>query len=186
VFAKTSIAISLFAVITALVPAFSARAASKAEWRAAFNDEVTHGTIDVEVPGDRIDILTEEHSIAVERAGSFRAGVKQALLNASLAERAPGLALYIDGDKGALQSLEEARALCASSGVKLWLINEYVSHEELSSGDGSDDTDADAETHWLNEDSSVRHNRECRWFGNTGNGRYCDADEGRACRQCGG
>lgn len=183
VFARTSIAVALYA---AALPPVCVDAASVAEWRAAFNDKVTQGTIDVEVPGARIDILTEDYAIAVERAGSFRAGVKQALLNASLAEREPGLALYVDGEQGALQSLEEARGLCTASGVKLWLVNEYVSHEELSVAEATDGSDMAAETHWLNEDSGVRHNRKCRWFGNTGNGRYCDSDEGRTCRQCGG
>lgn len=39
---------------------------------------------------------------------------------------------------------------------------------------------------WLNLRSGVRHNAECRYFDPTGEGRYCGADEGRACRICGG
>lgn len=40
--------------------------------------------------------------------------------------------------------------------------------------------------YWLNTSTGVRHNRACRWFGNTKNGRYCRPDEGRPCAQCGG
>lgn len=40
--------------------------------------------------------------------------------------------------------------------------------------------------YWLNIKSGVRHNKSCRWYGNTKNGRPCGPDEGRACGQCGG
>ena len=40
--------------------------------------------------------------------------------------------------------------------------------------------------YWLNLRSGVRHNAECRYFDPSGDGRYCGADEGRACRVCGG
>jgi micrococcal nuclease len=39
---------------------------------------------------------------------------------------------------------------------------------------------------WLNTSSNVRHNATCRWFGKTKRGRYCAADEGKACGDCGG
>ena len=47
-------------------------------------------------------------------------------------------------------------------------------------------TKAVTKTHWLNTNSGVRHNRGCRWFGGTKNGRACNADEGHACGICGG
>jgi hypothetical protein len=40
--------------------------------------------------------------------------------------------------------------------------------------------------YWLNTKSGVRHNKSCRWYGNTKNGRPCGSDEGRSCGQCGG
>lgn len=40
--------------------------------------------------------------------------------------------------------------------------------------------------YWLNTGSDVRHNRSCKWFGNTSKGRCCKGDEGRACGMCGG
>lgn len=40
--------------------------------------------------------------------------------------------------------------------------------------------------YWLNLRSGVRHNAKCRYFDPSGDGRYCGADEGRACRVCGG
>jgi hypothetical protein len=40
--------------------------------------------------------------------------------------------------------------------------------------------------YWLNLRSGVRHNADCRYFDLSGEGRYCGAEEGRACRVCGG
>lgn len=40
--------------------------------------------------------------------------------------------------------------------------------------------------YWLNSNSGVRHNRGCRWFENTKEGRRCGPNEGKACGQCGG
>lgn len=45
---------------------------------------------------------------------------------------------------------------------------------------------AAATAFWLNTGSNVRHNPSCRWFGKTKRGRYCRADEGKACGDCGG
>jgi hypothetical protein len=41
-------------------------------------------------------------------------------------------------------------------------------------------------THWLNTKSNARHNSNCQWYGNTKYGRYCTADEGKPCGECGG
>lgn len=41
-------------------------------------------------------------------------------------------------------------------------------------------------THWLNTGSNTRHNRGCRWYGNTKSGHYCGPSDGRACGTCGG
>lgn len=39
---------------------------------------------------------------------------------------------------------------------------------------------------WLNTSSNKRHNRSCRYFGDSKGGRYCSGDEGKACGICGG
>lgn len=39
---------------------------------------------------------------------------------------------------------------------------------------------------WLNTSSNKRHNRSCRYFGGTKNGRACGPTEGSACGTCGG
>ncbi|MDE0737336.1 MAG: thermonuclease family protein, partial [Pirellulaceae bacterium] len=41
-------------------------------------------------------------------------------------------------------------------------------------------------SHWLNTSSGIRHNRKCHQFGKTKSGRSCGAQDGRACKVCGG
>jgi len=41
-------------------------------------------------------------------------------------------------------------------------------------------------SHWLNTSSNVRHNKSCRWYKATKHGRPGNANEGRACKICGG
>jgi endonuclease YncB( thermonuclease family) len=50
----------------------------------------------------------------------------------------------------------------------------------------SDPSPGAATAFWLNTGSNVRHNSSCRWFVKTKRGRYCGADEGKACGDCGG
>ena len=40
--------------------------------------------------------------------------------------------------------------------------------------------------YWLNTKSNARHNSTCKWFRKTKQGRPCRANEGRACKICGG
>ncbi len=46
--------------------------------------------------------------------------------------------------------------------------------------------DTPVKSYWLNTSTNARHNRGCRHFENTKQGRYCDADDGKACGICGG
>ena len=41
-------------------------------------------------------------------------------------------------------------------------------------------------TFWLNTSSGVRHNNTCKHYGKTSRGKYCNAEEGKPCGQCGG
>ncbi len=179
----------------------------ESDWQVAFNGKVTHGKMEVETPNGRIDILTETHAIEVDHARNYRAGIKQALQYSAETKKQAGLALIMDGNQDTMQSVEAARKLCEQSGVTFWFINEHVSVNDLADQKahkfapvaGATNTppapkpsttvqsEQKLETSfWLNTKSGVRHNKSCRWFGNTSNGKPCKADEGRACKQCGG
>ena len=189
-------------LITLFGPALLlAQSISEYDWQVAFNRLVVHGQLEVTIPTGRIDILTNEHAIEVDHVRNYRAGIKQALHYAAAKDRKAGLALLIDGNGDTAQALEDARRLCLESNVQFWLINEHVTVNDLLAQKGTAATSAtvlplmgDAttgvqtaqKTHWLNTSTGVRHNAGCRWFGNTTSGRYCPANEGRACGTCGG
>jgi len=42
------------------------------------------------------------------------------------------------------------------------------------------------EKYWINSNSNVRHNSDCKYYGNTRDGYYTDEEDGRACGICGG
>lgn len=176
---------------------------TESDWQVAFNNQVTHGRLEVETPLGRIDILTETHAIEIDHARNYRAGIKQALQYSAETKKLPGLALIVDGNQDTFESVEAAKRLCEQSGVTFWLINEHVSINDLAeqkpqlaprtspTPDPSASTRAQfqqtsEQSCWLNTKSGVRHNRSCRWFGNTLGGRPCGPDEGRPCKQCGG
>ena len=174
------------------------------DWQVAFNAKVTHGKLEVEIATGRIDILTETHAIEVDHARNYRAGIKQALQYAAETKKTPGLALFLDGTQDTTQAVDAARKLCQQAGVTFWFINEHVSASDLASrklkgnslpppvaptprqSQGIQPAPAVEQAYWINTKSGIRHNRNCKWFGNTVNGRPCGPTDGRPCKQCGG
>ena len=57
---------------------------------------------------------------------------------------------------------------------------------ELKSSPQPEEVKKAALTHWLNTKTSKRHNRTCRYYGSTKDGRACGATDGVACKICGG
>lgn len=177
---------------------------TESDWQIVFNNKVTHGKLEVETPTGRIDILTDTHVIEVDHARNYRAAIKQALQYAGATKKKAGIALIMDGTQDTFQAVEAAKKLCEESDVTFWLINEYVSVNDLvdqkpqtktapppqsapqQQYQQSQQTQTIEQGYWLNTKSGVRHNRRCRWYGNTINGRPCGPNEGRACKQCGG
>lgn len=47
-------------------------------------------------------------------------------------------------------------------------------------------SEVDAKRYWMNSSSSKRHNRGCRWYGNTKSGYYTSDAKGSGCGICGG
>ena len=104
-----------FAIVprTRAAPSFE-----ESDWHTAFNDKVTHGQVEVEIPTGRIDILTDTYAIEVDRVRNYREGMKQALQYAAATKREAGLALYMDGAADTLQALDEALAPGKVSGPR--------------------------------------------------------------------
>lgn len=175
---------------------------TESDWQVAFNSKVTHGKLEVEIPTGRIDILTDTHAIEVDHARNYRAAVKQALQYGAATKKRPGVALVMDGSLDTFQAVEAGKKLCEQSDVDFWLINEFVSVNDLVSQKPAEapppaqstiqrsqpslQVQTAEQVFWLNIKSEVRHNKNCRWYGNTTNGRPCGRDEGRPCGTCGG
>jgi hypothetical protein len=175
---------------------------TESDWQVAFNNKVTHGKLEVETPTGRIDILTETHAIEVDHARNYRAVVKQALQYGAATKKRPGVALVMDGSLDTFQAVEAGKKLCEQSDVDFWLINEFVSVNDLAGqkpagapppaqskiqqSQPATQVQTSEQGFWLNVNSGVRHNKSCRWYGNTTNGRPCGRDEGRPCGTCGG
>ncbi len=165
---------------------------TKNHWQVAFNNAVTKGRLEVITNGGRVDIVTDEYVIEVDRISKYNEGILQALRYAEGTGLKAGLALYIDGDEDAFEKYADAVEACDHYRIKLWLINSHVSVQDLVNLkstprpeiDRSNDTVAPM--YWLNSNSGERHNKSCRYFGNTVSGRYCGENEGRACSTCGG
>ncbi len=167
-------------------------------WQVAFNKKVTKGQLEYPVRGGRVDILTDYYAIEVEKISTWKNGIIQALIYAKSTNKQAGLALYIDRDAKAFEKFTQAKVSCEQKGIKLWLINEYVSINDIvnlrrdttygktSSPEIKPDSKKVEYRHWLNTNSGVRHNSSCRWYSNTKDGRACAKHEGRACKICGG
>ena len=175
---------------------------TESDWQVAFNNKVMHGKLEVEIPTGRIDILTDTHAIEVDHARNYRAAVKQALQYGAATKKRPGVALVMDGSLDTIQAVAAGKKLCQDSDVDFWLINEFVSVNDLVSQKPADapptaqttiqqsqpapQVQSSEQGFWLNTKSGVRHNKSCRWYGNTTNGRPCGRNEGRPCGTCGG
>ena len=151
---------------------------TESDWQVAFNKKVTHGKLEAKVSTGRIDILTKTHAIEVDYVRNYREAINQALRYAQETEKKPAVALIRDTAQDTVQAVEAGRKLAEEAGVTFWLVNDYVKKSDLTHGA--------EEQYWLNTKTGVRHNRKCRWFGNTEKGRFCGPDEGRPCLQCGG
>ena len=160
-------------------------------WQVAFNNKVAKGKLEVVLPSGRADIVNDQYAIEVDKVSKYKEGVEQALRYAKDTGKLPGLALYIDGQPDGATLLHKASVLCAEKGVRWWYINEHVSVNDLISLTETTpyvqkQTKKTGATYWINTSSGTRHNKACRYYGNTKSGRYTSSVEGKACGTCGG
>lgn len=163
-------------------------------WQVALNNKLFKGKLEVPVSTGRVDIVTEQFVVEVDKVSKYAEGIQQALKYAQATGKTPVLALYIDGEKNGYELLQQADKLCKEKGVVLLLANCYVSVNDLISlvlvaNSDSSDSDVSAagddSNYWLTISSGIRHNSSCRYYMNS-NGRKCTKSEGRACKICGG
>ena len=156
-------------------------------WQVALNNKLYRGKLEMDVGNGRADISTNTHIIEVDKASKYNEGMIQVLRYAEASGKTPVLALYVDGEKGGYSLLKQAETLCLEKNVQFLLINDYVSLNYINSLVNPADSDNSSRLdYWINTDSNIRHNKSCRWYESTENGRFCKKREGRACNICGG
>jgi len=156
-------------------------------WQVALNNKVYQGNLEVTAGNGRADISTETYIIEVDKASKYNEGIAQVLRYAKATGKNPILALYVDGEKGGFNHLKQAERLCLEKGIQFLFINEYISVNDINSLINPDySVDSTGAVYWINTKSNVRHNKSCRWYRNTTNGRASRNREGRACKTCGG
>ena len=102
---------------------------SEKDFQNAFNRVYFQGRAEMEVPVKygRIDLLTGDYAIEVDKIDKFHEGIGQALHYARETGKKPGLAIYItDPTEYDLEKLRYVRRLCQTLGIKVWYINEEL------------------------------------------------------------
>lgn len=99
------------------------------DFQEAFNRVYFHGKAEMEVPVKygRIDLLTNDYAIEVDKLEHFHEAIGQALHYAKETGKKPGIAIYIlhhkESDK---EKLKYVTRLCNYYGIKVWFINEIL------------------------------------------------------------
>lgn len=99
------------------------------DYQIAFNDAYFHGRakMEVSVKYGRIDLLTDEYAVEVDRLEKFHEAIGQALHYARETGKKPAIAIFMeeqrDEDK---EKLKYVIRLCGYYKIKVWFINEEL------------------------------------------------------------
>lgn len=118
-----------FVLISGCAAPQTERLKTERDYQCAFNDFSFKGRAKMEVPVTygRIDLLTHDYAIEVDRLSNFHEGIGQALHYARETGKRPGLAIFIvDPHPEDLRKLRYIRNLCELYGIKMWYINEEL------------------------------------------------------------
>jgi hypothetical protein len=99
------------------------------DFQEAFNKIYFQGKAKMEVPVryGRIDLLTDEYAIEVEKLDKFHEAIGQALHYAKETGKKPAIAISIvDSEPGDKEKLRYVTWLCNYYKIKVWYINEEL------------------------------------------------------------
>ncbi len=194
-----------------LISSFSLLAQKERDYIKEINSYL-NGQTEVSVVNGRIDILTNNYAIEVEFADKWKNSIGQALWYGLQKNCKSGIVLVLreNSEWKYVNMLNSALTYAEiDDKIKVWIWpNDFVkekSHVIPSSYDVSDKTPSISkkvnygnsivhpkqssvsfeQSYWLTVSSGVRHNKTCGYFNDT-KGRYCNKNEGRACKKCGG
>lgn len=154
----------------------------------AWRDELCRllsGKKEVSVPGGRIDILTADSVVELDRLHKWHEGIGQVLHYAHMTGKSPVLALMAYSRSpeslrtNTIRRLALVEKTCQAYGVHLLVL---LPQKMRIIGENPD---VGTETgYWINLRTGVRHRPGCRFYRNTAEGRPCGPDEGRPCSLC--
>lgn len=166
----------------------------EAAWRDALAEQLG-GKAEVPIEGGRIDVLTEQWAVEVDRPHNWHEGLGQAIHYADATGHQGVLAIIAYAKapdtlrQKSLKRFSLVDNLCKKNNIKLVLLfpGEEKGPQTTGLTKGPTLPKADVgNVFWLNTSSNIRHNNECRFFTKTYTGHFCEPNEGRACTQCGG
>ena len=99
------------------------------DFQIAFNEVYFRGKAKMEVPvkHGRIDLLSDEYAIEVDRIENFHEAIGQTLHYAKEAGKKPAIAFFIvDHQSGDKEKLKYVTLLCNYYKIKVWFINEEL------------------------------------------------------------
>jgi hypothetical protein len=127
------IVLALICIITACAGTKQQVLYTEKDFQEAFNRVYFHGRAKMEVPVryGRIDLLTDEYAIEVDRLEKFHEAIGQALHYAKETGKKPAIAIFIvDHQAGDKEKLKYVIWLCNYYKIKVWFINEELEKEK--------------------------------------------------------
>lgn len=103
------------------------------DYQKAFNETYFQGMAKIEVPVKygRIDLLSDDYAIEVDRLDKFHEAIGQALHYAKETGKKPAIAFYIaERQPGDEDKLKYVTWLCGYYKIKVWFINEELERAE--------------------------------------------------------
>ena len=165
---------------------------NEASWRDSLAASL-EGDGEVRIEGGRIDVLTDDWAVEVDRLHRWHEGLGQALHYSDASGREGVLALMLDVQNPdelhvkTLRMLELVDRQCSRLEIRLVILFSGAKRSMSIPVDYLPVSEqVEHSVYWLNMVSGVRHNMSCRYFEKTGHGRACSHGEGSACSSCGG
>lgn len=177
----------LLILISLCALSLQAQRISEAQYVRLLNDE-WKGKMEYTVTSGRVDILTDEYAIEVERASKWKQAIGQALWYGLQTERKPGIILIVENNeeyKYFLQLNSVLQHAGLTEQITVWQYPDDFPELAARQNDFFNTELTADKAFWLTDGSKVRHNSSCRYFKAT-RGRACTTEEGTACRRCGG
>ena len=153
---------------------------------------IMEGNSEIGVVSGRIDILTKDHAIEIDFANKWKESIGQALWYSLKTNRKPGIVLILRSPSD-WKYLQQLNSAIAHGGMtkqfKVWAYPNDFENKLTRCKDAFLSKKLKVPitaSYWLNLNSKSRHNKSCSNFNNTKRGRFCTANEGKACGKCGG